>query len=94
MKHASVGFRPVLSPICGEDGKGGSLMVTRGKILADNGFMDKAERTMKLALDKANLKGRERERAEECLEWLASEWEYDYVDWSGLVARAGSEMRP
>lgn len=88
VRHASVGFRPVLSPICGEDDKGGSLMVTRGTILADNGFMDKAERTLKLALAKANLKGRERERAEKCLEWLASEREYDYVDWSGLVDAA------
>lgn len=88
VRHAGVGFRPVLSPICGEDDKGGSLMVTRGTIFADNGFMDKAERTLKLALAKANLKGRERERAEKCLEWLDSEREYDYVDWSGLVDAA------
>ena len=101
VRHASVGFRPILSPICGEDGKGGSLLVTRGTLLADNGFIDKAERTLKLALAKANLKGRERERAEECLEWLASKREYDYVDWSGLVdascgfaERRGYAVRP
>lgn len=88
VRHASVGFRPILSPICGEDGKGGSLLVTRGKLLADNGFTGKAERTLKLALAKANLKDRERARAEECLEWLASKREYDYVDWSGLVDAA------
>ena len=88
VRHASVGFRPILSPICGGDGKGGSQLVTRGTLLADNGFMDEAERTLKLALAKANLKDRERARAEECLEWLASKREYDYVDWSGLVDAA------
>ena len=88
VRHASVGFRPVLSPICGEDGKGGSLMVTRGTVLASNGFVDKAKRTLKLAMTKANLKVRERERAEGCRKWLAAEREYDYVDWSGLVDAA------
>lgn len=84
-KREGLGIRPVLSPLVGGDGEGDSRMVTRGIILTQHGWLDEAKRVLKLALGKSELSDRQKERAENCLEYLDQEHEADFEDWFGLV---------
>lgn len=100
-KREGLGIRPVLSPLVGGDGEGDARMVTRGIILTQHGWWDEAKRVLKLALEKSELSDRQKERAENCLEYLDQEHEADFEDWFGLVtlsaefaARKGYAIEP
>ena len=69
-----------------------NTLVCRGSLLAEFGLFDHARAFVEalLANDKANLSEEDRARASKALEYVNKDQEYNFEDWSGLVARAAS----
>lgn len=63
-------------------------VVSRGSVLTTYGLWDDAEMHLKQAIAKGRLSLDDKSRAEDMLEFVEHEHEYDFEDWSGLVSRA------
>ncbi|MGN0854377.1 MAG: hypothetical protein ACI4R9_02520 [Kiritimatiellia bacterium] len=67
-----------------------NCIVSRGAILTTYGLWEIAERHLKQTLTKGILSPDDKLRAEGMLEFIGREHQYDFEDWSGLVARAAA----
>lgn len=63
-------------------------VIRRGSILTTFGLWGRAERHTKHAMANGDLSPDDKSFAENILEFIGQEHEYDFEDWSGLVSRA------
>ena len=90
-KHPFVGLRMILVEVSGgqiycDKNQIDNALVSRGVILTQYGLFDHAKRILHRLLKDGNLADNNLKRTKRALDFASEEHEYDYEDWSGIVA--------
>ena len=90
-KHPFVGLRMILVDVSGgqvycDKNQIDNALVSRGVILTQYGLFEHAKRLLRHLLKDENLADNDLKRTKRALDFASEEHEYDYEDWSGIVA--------